>query len=206
MKRRPSKYKWKSEKAQWGEDQKLQAVATYVMTGNLKEVCLVTSIPYDTLKWWKEKDWWKELVLQIRDEDVQALDSNLQRVIGKALSTLEDRLDKGDYQYDPKTGKPVRIPIKAHIALKATTELLTKQDKIRDKPKQKELENTIDARLLKLAEEFSKFSKARTIDVISNNQPKISLEQETVQEPVHSSGTTAVLNLSTLEGVTISET
>jgi hypothetical protein len=180
VKRRNSKYFWKYKKAHWGEDQKLQAVATYVMLGSLRETCLATSIPFDTLKMWKQQEWWKELQGQIRDEDVQQLDSNLQRVVDKALKAVEDRLDSGDYQYDPKTGKAIRIPIKAHIALKVTTDLLTKQEKLREGPVKLEVEKTIDARLLKLAEEFARFSKAKTIDAISEDKPKITFEQEVV--------------------------
>ena len=183
--------KWNPhKKAAWTQQQKLQAVATYVMLGNLTETSLVTEIPRYTLREWKVKDWWKDLVNQIRDEDVQQLDSNLQRVIQKALKATEDRLDAGEYQYDPKTGKVIRIPIKANIALKITTELLTKQEHLRDKPERMEVEKTIDARLSKLADEFVKFSSARTIsgvkastvvedvavvplvDVISNITPK----------------------------------
>ncbi len=162
MKRKKSKYPW-YVKAHWTQEQKLQAVASYVMLGSLRETCLATSIPFETLKTWKTQDWWKELQLQIRDEDVQQLDSNLQKVIGKALKGLEDRLDNGDYQYDQKTGKVVRIPIKAQIALKTVTELLTKQEKIREKPVAVEVEKTIDARLLKLAEEFSRFARAKDV-------------------------------------------
>jgi len=156
--------KWNPhKKARWTEQQKLQAVATYVMLGNLTETALATEIPRYTLREWKVKDWWKDLVNQIREEDVQQLDSNLQRVIQKALKATEDRLDAGEYQYDPKTGKVIRIPIKANIALKITTELLTKQEHMRDKPERMEVEKTIDARLAKLADEFVKFSSAKTI-------------------------------------------
>ena len=198
MKRKKSKY-YQYKKANWDGNQKLQAVATYVMLGNLSETALVTGIPRDTLKTWKSSDWWKELQVQIRDEDVQQLDSNLQRVISKALVSLEDRLDHGDYQFDPKTGKVMRIPIKAQIALKATTELLTKQEKLRDTPAKLEVEKTIDARLMKLAEEFARFSSARTIDVTSNNTPKITFPV------VVETATIVAEKETTLEGVQINE-
>jgi len=165
MKRGKSKYPW-FKKALWTQNQKLEAVATYVMLGSLTETALVTGIPRDTVKSWKLTPWWKEIQSQIRQDDIQALDSNLQRVIGKALRATEDRLDAGEYQYDPKTGKVIRIPIKASVALKITTELLTKQDILRDVPERMEIEKTVDARLAKLAEEFQKFAKAKTIDVV----------------------------------------
>lgn len=150
--------------AKWSQNQKLEAVMTYVMLGNLKETAIVTGIPYDTMKCWKYTDWFKELLITVRDEDVQQLDSNLQRLVGKALKATEDRVDKGDFQYDPKTGALVRVPIKANVALKISTELLSRQDKIREKPEQKEIEKTIDARLARLSEEFSRFASSKLIE------------------------------------------
>jgi len=86
------------------------------------------------------------------------MDSNLKRVVDKALKTVEDRLDLGDAQFDQRTGEIIRIPVKAHVALKITSELMTKQQKIKDFPVKEEIERTIDDRLIKLSEEFAKFA------------------------------------------------
>ena len=67
----------------------------------------------------------------------------------------------GDAQYDQKTGKIKRIPIKAHVALKISSELLTKRDKAKKAPVKEELEKTIDERLLRLSEEFAKFASTK---------------------------------------------
>ena len=152
------------KKSIWTQNQKLQAVTTYAMLGNMTETALVTSIPLETLKGWKLTPWFKETLLQIRDEDIQKLDGNLQRVATKALASVEDRLDKGDFQYDPRTGKPMRIPVKAQVALRITTDLLDRQDKIRNTPDKVEVEKTIDARLAKLSEEFARFATSRLIE------------------------------------------
>jgi hypothetical protein len=94
------------------------------------------------------------------------MDSNLKRVINKALKATEERLDMGDAQFDQKTGEIVRIPVKAHVALKITTDLMTKQQKLLDNPVKEEVERTIDDRLLKLSEEFARFAnmKQNTIE------------------------------------------
>lgn len=153
------------KKSQWTQNQKLQAVSTYLMLGNLSETAIVTGIPLPTLKIWKTSEWFKDFALQLQTEDVQQMDSNLKRVIDKALKTVENRLDMGDAQYDQKTGEIVRVPIKAHVALKITTDLLTKQEKIREAPVKEQIEKTIDDRLLRLSEEFARFASMKTIDV-----------------------------------------
>ena len=157
MQRRVSKDK-RYKKSHWTQNQKLQAVSTYLMLGSMAETAIVTGIPLATIKLWKQTDWFKEYALQLQTEDVQQMDSNLRRVINKALKATEERIDLGDAQFDQRTGEIVRVPIKAHVALKITTELMTKQQKLNENPVKEEIEKTIDDRLLKLSEEFAKFA------------------------------------------------
>ena len=162
MQRRTSRDK-RYKKSVWSQNQKLQAVSTYLMLGNMAETAIVTGIPLPTLKLWKQMDWFKEFSLQLKTEDVQQMDSNLKRVINKALKATEDRIDHGDAQFDQRTGDIVRVPIKAHVALKITTDLLSKQQKLDETPiNREEVEKTIDERLLRLSAEFAKFAGNKT--------------------------------------------
>jgi transposase-like protein len=155
------------KKSIWTQEQKLQAVSTYLMLGNMSETALITGVSLNTLKMWKNTDWFKEYALQLQTEDVQQMSSTLRKVIDKALKAVENRLDVGDAQFDQKTGDIIRIPIKAHVALKITTDLMTKQQKLYENPAKEQVEKTIDARLLKLSEEFARFATAKrnTIDI-----------------------------------------
>jgi hypothetical protein len=135
------------------------------MLGNMAETAVVTGIPLQTLKIWKIQDWFKEYALQLQSEDIQKMDGNLKRIVDKALKAVEDRLDLGDAQFDQKTGKITRVPVKAHVALKITSELMTKQEKLHSNPVKEEVERTIDDRLAKLSEEFARFASMKTIDV-----------------------------------------
>ena len=158
------------KKAHWSQNQKLQAVSTYLMLGNMSQTAIVTGIPLQTLKIWKYTDWFKEYCLQLQSEDIQQMDSNVKRVIDKALKTVEERLDLGDAQFDQKTGEIVRVPVKAHVALRITTDLMTRRDKEKQNPVKEEIERTIDDRLIKLSEEFAKFANmnSKTIKDESN--------------------------------------
>ena len=156
--RRKTSHDRRYKKSVWTQNQKLEAVSTYLMLGSMPQTAIVTGIPLPTLKSWKCMDWFKEFALQLKTEDIQQLDSNLQRIVNKALKATEDRIDHGDAQYDQRTGEIVRVPIKAHVALKISTELLTKQQKLTENPIKEEVEKTIDDRLLKLSEEFAKFA------------------------------------------------
>ena len=159
--RRKTSHDRRYKKSHWTQNQKLEAVSTYLMLGSMPQTAIVTGIPLPTLKSWKCADWFKEFALQLKTEDIQQLDSNLQRIVNKALKATEDRIDFGDAQYDQRTGDIVRVPIKAHVALKISTELLTKQQKLTENPIKEEVEKTIDDRLLKLSEEFAKFASKK---------------------------------------------
>jgi phosphoribosylformylglycinamidine (FGAM) synthase PurS component len=159
--RRPKSHDRRYKKSIWTQNQKLQAVSTYLMLGNLAETAVVTGVPLPTLKMWKTTDWFKEYALQLQSEDVQQMSSNLKKVVEKSLKAVEDRLDLGDAQFDQRTGAIVRVPVKAHVALKITTDLMTKQEKLLANPVKEQVEKTIDDRLLKLSEEFAKFASAK---------------------------------------------
>ena len=163
--KRPKPVRHGAKQGKWSMNQKMQAVMTYLMLGNMHEASIICGIPYETFKCWKHTDWFKELLVTVRESDVQQMDSNMQRIVGKALKATEDRIDQGEFQYDPKTGRIIRVPIKANVALRITTELLARQDKIRAAPEKKELEKTIDARLAKLSEEFARFASTKTLTI-----------------------------------------
>jgi hypothetical protein len=163
--RRKDSHDRRYKKSVWTQNQKLEAVSTYLMLGNMAETAIVTGIPHQTLKVWKTSDWFKDYSLQLQSEDIQKMDGKLKRIVDKALKAVEDRLDLGDAQFDQKTGLITRVPVKAHVALKITSELMTKQEKLHNNPIKEEVEKTIDDRLAKLSEEFARFASMKTINV-----------------------------------------
>ena len=58
--RRKTSHDKRYKKSHWTQNQKLQAVSTYLMLGNMAETAVVTGIPLATLKIWKVTDWFKE--------------------------------------------------------------------------------------------------------------------------------------------------
>ena len=163
--RRKDSHDLRYKKSVWTQNQNLEAVSTYLMLGNMAETAIVTGIPHQTLKVWKTSDWFKDYSLQLQSEDIQKMDGKLKRIVDKALKAVEDRLDLGDAQFDQKTGLITRVPVKAHVALKITSELMTKQEKLHNNPIKEEVEKTIDDRLAKLSEEVARFASMKTINV-----------------------------------------
>ena len=50
---------------------------------------------------------------------------------------------------------------------------MTQQQKLEDKPVQQQIESTVNDRLAKLAEEFSKFAKAKQVEAVQVTEYKV---------------------------------
>lgn len=154
----------------WSDTQKIGAVTTYLASGNLSLTSVATEIPLATLNRWKVSPWWKQLTEDIRQEENLHLDAKLAKVVNKSVEQLLDRVESGDYQYDQKTGHMVRVPIKARDAAKITTDMIDRRQLLQGKQVEKaDSTKKIEDRLLKLADEFSRFAKAKII----NAEPEV---------------------------------
>ena len=150
----------------WSKDQRLQVIAMYAMTGSLVETSMASGVPLVTIKDWKRRPWWAEMMQEVRREDLDAAGASMQKIVKKAMVALEDRVDNGNFTFDQRTGKVVRIPINAKDALKVTIDLQERQEKIgRGEVASGSQEAAVD-RLTKLAEELARFSKAKPVNQI----------------------------------------
>ena len=149
----------------WDKKKQMAACTTYLATGSIAETSRIINVPYRTVQEWTYSDWWKQLMTEIQSGENQKTDNKMSRVIEKTLDMLVSRIEEGDYQYDQKTGRLVKIPLKARDLERITSGLFDKRQLIRKQPtniKQDDL-NQAD-RLLKLAEQFAKFSGTSRIE------------------------------------------
>lgn len=143
----------------WSEKKHLEVVTTYLAVGNLTEVGRMCNVPLPTLKSWKKQQWWQELIDSIQSGENQKTDNKMSKLIDRALDILVERLEGGDYQYDQKTGKLVKVPLKARDLERITSGLFDKRSLIRKEPTAIKAEELNQAeRLLQLAKEFAKLT------------------------------------------------
>lgn len=145
---------------------KYEAVVLHKMTGNITGVARHLGIPLGTVQSWYRQDWWKEVEEEIRKEAKSKLGTNLQKIVDRAFEEVQDRLENGEWIYDQKQGQLKRKPIGAHTANQILKDSLDKQffmEKLQ-KDEEKDTKNEeVSQRLLKLAEEFERYTKAREI-------------------------------------------
>lgn len=160
-----NKTKGDPKHARWSTMQKMQAVTTYMALGNLDETARQCGIPRLTLQNWKNQDWWKKAVEEVKEQSQQELQGTLGNLIKKSLKSLEDRLDNGDYIYVPRLNRIQRIPVSAQVLGRTAGDLLSRQAMLeRIKNHNPQTTETINENLKRLREEFLKFSQAKQIE------------------------------------------
>ena len=140
----------------WPESKKQEVVVTYLSTGSVTETAKTCNVPPGTITQWKRSEWWKEIVDAIQSDEGQRTDNKISSTIDKALDLILDRMDTGDFQYDQRTGRMVKIPLKARDLERVASGLFDKRQLIRKQPTNIKASDLGQAdRLLALAEQFA---------------------------------------------------
>ena len=145
------------ELGHWKESKRIEAITTYLSTGNLTETGRMTGVPLKTLEQWKKSDWWKEMEKRIRSDEDQQMDAKLTKIIDKTLEKLVDSIENGEHIYDQRTGQVKRMPAKMRDLNNAFNTILDKRQLIRKQPTKIIEQTTTAAQLQNLAESFAKF-------------------------------------------------
>lgn len=150
-------------KAHWSPSQKENAVAKWLILGNIMEVQRQTGIPEITLRKWKAQDWWTDKEKELRKQANTELEGKLGRVLDKSLEQTMDRLENGDIFYNQKSGKFERVPVKAVVANQINKTMLDKKfllEKINNQ--QDSTQEAIVDRLEAIKKEFFAMAKKKT--------------------------------------------
>ena len=131
--------------------------------GNAPMTEAVTGVPRSTIRQWKMQDWWKELELDIRNEEDAELDVRLTKIIDKSLDAVLDRVENGDFVFSKKDNKFHRKPVNMKDALKVTTDVFDKRNLLRGRPTSRTEKHNVSDSLANLAAEFAKFAACKTI-------------------------------------------
>jgi hypothetical protein len=154
------------------DKEKLNAVCVFAVAGNSRRVAEITKIPEATIRTWKATEWWNDAMSRIITEQDEELNSKLTILVNKAVDEVNDRLENGNYVYNPKLDKLIRKPVDAKELAIVTAISIDKRQLLRGQPTSRIERISQDERLLKLSEQFRNFSKAKEItqepEVIEN--------------------------------------
>ena len=149
----------------WPEAKKLDVIQSYILLGSLRKAAALNNVPEITAKVWKATQFWRDTEDEFRRGSKLQLAGKLTELVNKSLAVIADRLEGGDFIYQPRTGTFVRKQISAEHANKIATQLIDRTLAVEKAAKpEKQTDEGLDARLQKLREEMIRFSKAKTID------------------------------------------
>jgi hypothetical protein len=153
----------------YSDKQKMEAVCSFAVCGNSRRVAELTGVPEATIRSWKQTEWWYETTQRIVQEENEELDTKLTKLINKAVDNVNDRLDNGDMVYDTKRGKLVNRPMSGKDTAIVAAITLDKRQLLRGQPTSRVESVSQDERLLRLAEQFATFSKAKEVLQVQDN-------------------------------------
>lgn len=157
----------------WYDDNaKIKVISTYLATGNWSLTASLCSVPLQTINKWKQNPQFKELMDQVIIAKKTETKNKLTKQVDLALTVVEDRLQHGDFQWDPKTSQMVRVPVKVRDAHRIAVDMIDRQEILEANiAKIQSKEETSQKNALQdLAAAFEKFSNTikteqKTIDV-----------------------------------------
>lgn len=170
-----------SPKKHWSEKQKVEAIQSYLLLGNLAMTSRILGIPEVTLRVWKASPWWKEKQHELKTQEKMELSSRLKKIVDASLTVVEDRLVNGNFQLDQKTGQVTRIPVALKDAHKVAVDMQERQEILEKVDRELVSDESIDEQLNKLASKFADMATKR-IEQKHNESRTINVEDATLIE------------------------
>ena len=162
---------------QWSDKQKMDAVNSYLLLGNLALTGRLLNIPEITLRVWKATTWWKDAVVEVKASEKIELSSRIKKLVDASMTVVEDRLSNGDFQYDQKSGTMVRKPVNMKDAHKVSVDLQARQDILEKSDVVVQTEEHVEDKLLALA---AKFADMATKKIEQNNNALRTVDAEDI--------------------------
>lgn len=144
---------------------KLHAVTCYIVTGSLKEASKFSAVPADTIKSWrKTAQWWPAVSNYVQQARQEELDAKLSGVIHKSMEIVSDRLEEGDYKYNAKLDKLVRVPVSAKDATAVADKAIHNRNLLRGDPTSRTETTTLAEKINELKLQFKSFTEQKVIE------------------------------------------
>lgn len=165
----------------WTDRDKLKVIAAFSVLGNATKVEEVTGVPANTINYWKTQPWWFEESEKLRKSEDEVMLSGYGRIMQKTIEKILERIENGDVIV-LKDGTQVNKPVSAKELAYISTTSTNNRQKIRGEAIDNSIKTiTMQDRLQKLNEEFTRFVKSKKIEgeVISIGEPDESQEART---------------------------
>lgn len=147
----------------WDDEKRIEVATADVMGLKTPQIQAATGVAAGTVKKWRQEEWYQDLIREIQNEDDREVDGKLTRLVNKSLDVISDRMENGDWMWNSKENKFVRKPVYMKDANRVATDLINRRNLLRGKPTSISNKEQMSDKLLALAEQFARFTSAKTI-------------------------------------------
>ena len=177
----PAKKKNKYFKTNSDKD---RAVAIYATTGSFQKTADITGIHENTIRYWAKQPWFDEAIRRQDRSDSEEIKASLTKIIKRATSELEDRLENGDESLT-KDGEVVKRKISGKDLAIITGIAVQKRKDVKDEPHSVPIQSS-EEKLASLIQQFIKFANAKELNA---------KDFRTISEPITIEGEVKELGL-----------
>ena len=80
----------------YSDQDKRQAVISYMVHGTLRAASEDVGMPFETLRDWKKTEWWLDMVHQCRDDVEDKIEADLVEILTLSATRVKNSLTEGD--------------------------------------------------------------------------------------------------------------
>lgn len=171
--------------SQYSNEQRRAVIADYVVTGNISKTAKTNNLPRMTVDGWVKSEWGKEMAVNIRHSDEQALDANLTTLNGNTMET-DISVEKGSKYTDEQRREAV-IEYGIHGNMAKVAEVTGIPDSTLSHWKHHsdwwvtllgEVRNEISDRILPQNLQIAERANERVLDSLENGDEKLVWDKE----------------------------
>lgn len=148
----------------WPDVKKIEVATLYAVLRDSKKINQLTDVPVSVIDNWINEPWFGDIVLKVRKERNEKLDSAITDVLAKGLEIVQDRFENGELMVNRRTGEEYRVPVNVkNVALVADI-FFDKRQLIRGEATTRTETITQEQKLEKLKNNFEKLARSKLIN------------------------------------------
>lgn len=148
----------------WPDTKKIEAATLYAVLRDFQKVSDLTGIPVHYIEPWVIEPWWDEIILKVKKEKNEKLDSVITEVLAKGLEIVEDRFANGEIMVDRKTKQEYRVPVNVKNVSIVIDAIFDKRQLIRGEATTRTEVIDSEKKLEQLKNNFEKLAKSKLIN------------------------------------------
>lgn len=166
------------------DDKKIEVATLFAVTRSIPQSAKLAGVRESVARKWRTEAWFLSILNQVVYEKNEQLDGKITDILEKCTDLIWERLSAGDVRVNWKTGEQYVVPLDARGLAIVYGIMFDKRQLLRGEATSRHETINTDQKLLKLREEFEKFSNATTVKGEVIHDDDSGTQDTTTQEEV----------------------